>query len=57
MGTIKYISKTITENAESIKWFATNGDINLNASKEVMLQSRDKIKYDRYEPVKNKHMK
>ncbi|WP_025142905.1 hypothetical protein [Pedobacter jeongneungensis] len=54
MGTIKYISKTITENAESTKWSATDGNIDFNATKELMLQSADKVKYDRYEPVENK---
>lgn len=55
MGTIRYICKTLTENAESIKWFATNGDIRFNAAKEVILQSRHKIRYDRYEPIEDKH--
>ncbi|QNN43831.1 hypothetical protein [Pedobacter roseus] len=53
MGTIKYISKKITETAASTKWSAINGDINFNATKEVMLQSGDKVKYDRYEPDEN----
>lgn len=52
MGTIKYISKTITENIGSAKWLSTHGDINFNATKEVMLQSKYKIKYDRYVPTK-----
>ncbi|CAH0123691.1 hypothetical protein SRABI27_03903 [Pedobacter sp. Bi27] len=52
MGTIKYISKTITENIRSAKWFSTQGAINFNATKEVILQSRYKIKYDRYVPSK-----
>lgn len=54
MGTIKYICKTITETAASTKWSAINGDINFNATKEVMLQSGDKVKYDRYEPEESK---
>lgn len=52
MGTIKYISKTITENIGSAKWFSTQGGINFNATKEVILQSKHKIKYDRYVPSK-----
>lgn len=52
MGKIKYISKTITENIGSAKWFSTQGGINFNATKEVILQSKHKIKYDRYVPSK-----
>ena len=55
MGTIKYIAKTITETAESIKYVATNGNIEFNAKKEVVLQSHSKIRYDKYEPVESKN--
>jgi len=57
MGTIKYICKTINETAENIKWLATNGSINFNARKEVVLKSKFKIKYDRYEPAENEILK
>lgn len=50
MGTIKYIGKTITESAESVKWFATKGDIGFNASKEVLLQGKSKSRYGKYKP-------
>lgn len=52
MGTIKYISKIITENIGSVKWFSTQGGINFNATKEVILQSKYKIKYDQYASTK-----
>ncbi|KQM77220.1 hypothetical protein ASE74_18400 [Pedobacter sp. Leaf216] len=53
MGTIKYIAKTITETAESIKWIATNGNITFNAAGEIIHQSRDKVTYGEYEPIEN----
>jgi len=52
MGTIKYIAKTITENAGRLKWLATKGNIEFNAKKEVLLQSGSKINYGAYGPVK-----
>lgn len=52
MGSIKYIGRTIIENAGSTKWIATNGNIDFKATKEVMLQSGNKVKYNRYEPLK-----
>lgn len=50
MGSIKYLAKTITEKSESSRWFATNGDINFNASKEVAMQSTQKVQYGTYTP-------
>ncbi|KQM71448.1 hypothetical protein ASE74_23405 [Pedobacter sp. Leaf216] len=54
MGTIKYIAKTITENAGSIKWVATNGNISFNAAKEVVLKSGTKVVYGEYESIEDK---
>ncbi|WP_158544356.1 hypothetical protein [Pedobacter miscanthi] len=48
MGTITYIGKIITERAESAKWFATKGNIGFNAGKEVLLQGKDKSRYEKY---------
>ncbi|RFZ89978.1 hypothetical protein D0C36_23765 [Mucilaginibacter conchicola] len=50
MGSIKYIAKSISEQSTSSRWFATNGDINLNAGKEVAMQSSQKVQYDTYTP-------
>lgn len=50
MGSIKYFAKTISESSESSRWFATNGDIEFDSIKEVALQSKEKLKYDIYEP-------
>jgi hypothetical protein len=52
MGSIKYIAKSISEKAESSRWFATNGNIELNASNEVALQSTQKVDYKAYVPPK-----
>ncbi|WP_156131347.1 hypothetical protein [Pedobacter kyungheensis] len=49
MGTIKYIGKTITESSASMVYSATKGRITLNACKDVILQAKHKVKYDRYE--------
>ena len=49
MGTINYIAKQISENSGTAKWHATNGDINLNASKQVNLQSKNKVQYTNYQ--------
>lgn len=49
MGTIKYIGKTITESSASMVYSATKGHIMLNACKDVILQAKHKVKYDRYE--------
>lgn len=51
MGTIRYIAKNITETAESSKWIASNGDITFNATNEIIQQSKNKTRYDKYEPI------
>ena len=48
MGTIKYIGKTITESSANIVYSATQGHISFNACKDVILQAKHKVKYDRY---------
>lgn len=51
MGTIRYIAKNITETAESIKWVASEGNIAFNAAGEIIQQGKDKLRYNKYEPV------
>lgn len=50
MGEIKYLAKGITETSDKANWYATNGDIHFNAGKDVMLQSTNKVQYEKYEP-------
>ncbi len=57
MGTIRFISKTITESAESIKWVATNGNIALNTTGEIIQQSKYKARYDEYKPIADNEAK
>jgi len=57
MGTIRFISKTITESAESIKWVATNGNIALNTTGEIIQQSKYKARYDEYKLIADNEAK
>ncbi|WP_028889953.1 hypothetical protein [Tenacibaculum ovolyticum] len=50
-GTIIKIGKVITKTAEKIMLNATNGDINLNAAKSVVVSSDKEITYSSYEAV------
>jgi len=50
MSSIRYFSKNLSENSESSRWFATDGDLEFNALKEMGLQSNQKVKYDNYTP-------
>lgn len=51
MGYIRYIAKKITETAGSIKLVASNGNIEFNSAKEIILQSGKKVRYEHYESV------
>lgn len=48
MGSIRSFSKNLSETSESSRWFATDGDLQLNAIKEVDIQSKDKVQYEPY---------
>ncbi|MCG8894616.1 hypothetical protein G1K97_13035 [Tenacibaculum finnmarkense] len=50
-GTIIKIGKVITKTAEKIMLNATNGDINFNAAKSVVVSSDKEITYSSYEAV------
>ncbi|MBB5635372.1 hypothetical protein HDE68_001260 [Pedobacter cryoconitis] len=50
MSSIKYFSKNLSETSGSSRWFATDGDMEFSAIKEMGLQSNQKVKYDNYTP-------